>query len=156
MKTSNKGIDFIREHEGCVLTAYDDAQPKVKLTANTKIIGTLTIGYGHTGLVNGKPIKWNSKIKETTAVKLLKVDLVKSEKEVGKYPAYHWSQNEFDALVSFAFNIGSINQLTDFGTRPKSVIASKMLLYYNSGGKPLDGLKKRRADERKLFLTPDC
>jgi GH24 family phage-related lysozyme (muramidase) len=153
MKTSKNGIELIKRFEGVRLEAYDDRQPNVTLTKTTPIKGVLTIGYGHTGQVNSKPIKWSTKIKQTTANKLLFADLVKFEKIVSMYPDYHWTQNEFDALVSFAYNIGSINQLTDFGTRDKATIAKKMLLYINQGGVPLDGLRDRRLDEQKLFLT---
>ncbi|MDD7026949.1 MAG: D-Ala-D-Ala carboxypeptidase family metallohydrolase, partial [Lachnospiraceae bacterium] len=67
---------------------------------------------------------------------------------------YNWNQNEFDALVSFAFNIGSIDLLTSKGTRTKERIAEKMLLYVKGGGKVLPGLLKRRKEEQALFLTP--
>ncbi len=67
---------------------------------------------------------------------------------------YHWNQNEFDALVSFAFNVGSINQLTANKTRTKAQIAQAMLSYNKANGKVLAGLTKRRQAERELFLTP--
>jgi GH24 family phage-related lysozyme (muramidase) len=153
MKTSSYGINLIKQFEGCRLEAYDDAQPNVKLSATTPIKGTLTIGYGHTGKVNNKPIKWNTKITLKTAETLLKKDLVKYERLVKFYPQYEWTQNEFDALVSFCYNIGSINQLTDDGLRSKNVIANKMLLYHNFKGKDSGGLIKRREKEQQLFLT---
>jgi GH24 family phage-related lysozyme (muramidase) len=156
LKTSTIGINLIKSFEKCRLLAYDDAQPNVKLTAETKIKGVLTIGWGHTGKVNNKPIKWNTKIIQKTADKLLAIDLHKFEHEVSKYPAYQWTQNEFDALVSFAYNVGSINQLTDFGTRTKETIAKKMVLYcLISTGEKLAGLEKRRKTEQHLFLTKE-
>lgn len=154
MRTSSKGIEIIKEFEGCRLIAYDDAQPKVILTADTKIKGTLTIGYGHTGKVGEFPIKWCTAITQAKATVLLKEDLEKFEKKVAKYDKkYKWTQNEFDALVCFAYNVGSIDQLTALGTRSKATIASKMLLYNKSGGKVLDGLTRRREAEQALFLT---
>lgn len=71
-----------------------------------------------------------------------------------KYSAYNWTQPEFDALVSFAYNIGSIDGLTAKGTRTRSEIAAKILEYNKAGGKVLSGLIRRRQEERKLFLTP--
>lgn len=141
MHISKKGIDLIKQFEGCRLVGY------------LCPAGVPTIGYGHTGKVNNKAIKVGMKITQKTADALLKADLKKYEKLVNFYPHYDWTQNEFDALVSFAYNIGSINQLTDYGTRSKSVIATKMLLYNKANGKPLTGLIRRRTAEQKLFLS---
>ena len=66
---------------------------------------------------------------------------------------YHWTQNEFDALISFAYNIGSIDQLTNYGKRSKKEIAQKMLLYNKAGGRKLRGLVRRRKAEQALFLS---
>ena len=67
---------------------------------------------------------------------------------------YMFNQNEFDALVSFAFNIGSIHKLTDKGMRSREEIRKHWLLYNKSGGKVLEGLTKRRIKELELFNTP--
>lgn len=137
MKISQKGIDLIKKYEGCKLAAY-------KCPA-----GVWTIGYGHTG--NVQP---GQTITQTHAEALLREDLISYELKVSKYSTqYNWNQNEFDALVSFAYNIGNIDQLTDRGTRSKAVIA-EILLYNKAGGKALKGLIRRREDERALFLTP--
>ena len=138
MKTSQKGIELIKKHEGCRLSAY-------KCPA-----GVWTIGYGHTGGVTpGQTITGDY------AETLLRSDLVKFELKVSKYdPAYHWNQNEFDAMVSFAYNIGSIDQLTDRGTRSREVIAEKILQYNKANGNVLNGLVRRRKEERALFLAP--
>ena len=77
------------------------------------------------------------------------------EAKVEKYDTtYHWNQNEFDALVSFCYNIGSIDQLTANGTRSRETIADKILEYNKAGGKELSGLTKIRKAELGLFLTP--
>lgn len=136
MKISQAGIDLIKQFEGCKLTAY-------KCPA-----GILTIGYGHTGNV-----KSGQTITQAQADALLISDLKKFEDRVMKYHAkYTWNQNEFDALVSFAFNIGSIDQLTASGTRSRSVIAEKIVLYNKAGGIVLNGLIRRRKAEQALFL----
>lgn len=139
MKTSKTGLDLIKTFEGCRLKAY-------KCPADV-----WTIGYGHTG----SDVKQGMVITQAEADRLLQQDLERFEKNVMKFNnKYHWTQNEFDALVSFAFNIGSIDQLTANGTRTKAQIAQAMLLYNKAGGKVLPGLTKRRQAERQLFLTP--
>ena len=136
MKTSVNGINLIKKFEGCKLKAY-------RCPA-----GVPTIGYGHT-----KGVKMGQVITQEQADQYLREDLEKYEKNVMKYyNKYKWNQNEFDALVSFAYNLGSIDQLTANGTRSKNVIADKMILYNKAAGKVLNGLVKRRKAERNLFL----
>lgn len=137
MKTSQKGIDLIKKYEGCVLTAY-------KCPA-----GVYTIGYGHTeGVYPGQ------KITREEAESFLKKDLKRFEDHVNSYnKKYNFNQNQFDALVSFAYNIGSIDQLTQEGTRSKYQIADMMLEYIKAGGTIMPGLINRRREERQLFIT---
>lgn len=137
MRTSQTGIDLIKKFEGCSLDAY-------RCPA-----GVWTIGYGHTaGVTSGQ------KISLAQAEAYLRADLEKYEKKVEKYDdRYRWNQNEFDAMVSFAYNIGSIDKLTANGTRTKTVIAEKILLYNKAGGEVLVGLTRRRQAERELFLA---
>ena len=118
----------------------------------------MTIGYGITSAdksVTGKTIGPGMKISKATAEKWLKESLEeKYAPKVMKYDhIYHWNENEFGAMLSFAFNIGSIDKLTDNGKRSKKVIAEKILLYNKAGGRVLRGLTRRRIAERKLFLT---
>lgn len=136
LKTGQAGLNLIKQFEGCRLTAY-------KCPA-----GVLTIGYGHTGNVAA-----GQTITQAEADRLLVADMEKYEKKVNQYfDKYRWSQNEFDALVSFCFNVGSIDQLTAKGTRSRAVIAEKILLYNKAAGKELAGLTRRRKAERELFL----
>lgn len=153
MHVNKKGLSLIQKYEGFRSKAYDDAQPKLKLKADTKIKGTLTCGTGHTGLIDGKRIAWNTKISKAKGLELLTEDAKKFEKLVEKYDyKYHWNQNEFNALVCFCFNIGNIDQLTDHGTRNKSEIAEKFVEYRSKGTIWENGLRKRRLAEKKLFL----
>lgn len=136
---SQKGIELIKEYEGCKLTAY-------RCPA-----GILTIGYGHTGAVAE-----GQKITREQAEEFLKADLKRFEEHVESYEKYGWNQNEFDALVSFAFNVGNIRQLTANGTRSRETIAKKIVEYNKAGGRELSGLTRRRKEERELFLSePD-
>lgn len=135
MKTGKPGIELIKEFESCRLAAY-------KCPA-----GIWTIGYGHT-----KGVKQGDVINHNQAEQYLCEDLKRFEKNVLKYhEKYAFSQNEFDALVSFAFNIGSIDKLTAKGTRDKKTIHDKMGEYVKGGGKILSGLERRRKAEQELF-----
>ena len=146
-KVSKIGIDLIKEFEGCRLTAYQDE------------VGVWTIGYGITNAdksITGTTIKRGLKISQSTAEKWLEESLnQKYLPLVMKYDdKYGWNQNEIDALVSFTYNIGSIDQLTADGSRSRETIAKKMLEYNKAGGTIYRGLTRRREAERKLFLTP--
>lgn len=135
MKITEKGLNFIKLAEGCRLNAYKDTA------------GIRTIGYGHA--------YWNGPdyISEQKAEELLRMDIVKFEEVVSKYDnVYHFKPHEFDALVSFAFNVGGISQLTANGKRDRKTISEKMLLYVKSGGKTDSELKKRRQAENLMFL----
>ena len=144
MKTSEKGIKLIKEFEGCILTAY-------KCPA-----GVWTIGYGHTGKVDGKAICKGMKIKESKAISLLKADLLTFEKAVENCKALTFkpNQNQFDALVSFAFNCGTGSLNTLVKNRDAETVSEKLLLYNKAAGKELTGLTRRRKAEKELFDTP--
>ena len=146
-KVSKTGINLIKEFEGCRLTAYRDE------------VGVLTIGYGITNAdksVTGTSIKAGMKISQSTAEEWLEASLNRKYLPlVMKYDTrYGWNQNELDALVSFAYNIGSIDQLTANGSRSRATIAAKMLEYVKAGGVTYNGLVRRRKAERELFLKP--
>lgn len=137
MKTSQTGIDLIKKFEGCRLDAYKCPS------------GKWTIGYGHTsGVAAGQ------KISPAQAEAYLRADLEKFEKLVAKYDnTYNWTQNEFDAMVSFAYNTGSIDKLTVNGKRTKAEVSEKILLYVkDKNGNVLRGLVNRRKAEQELFL----
>ena len=139
MKTSEKGIALI--------TAFEGFSPKAYKCVPTEKY--FTIGYGH----YGKDVKECATITKGKALDLLKSDLARFEQNVMKYDSvYNYNQNEFDALVSFAYNVGSIDGLTKNGTRNKSEIAKCMTMYNRSSCRILDGLTKRRAREKELFL----
>lgn len=138
MNISNKGLELIKRFEGCRLAAYKDSG------------GTWTIGYGHT-----KGVTAGQTITQAQADAFLVEDCGKAEAAVNKYMSkYNFNQNQFDGLVSFAFNIGSIDKLTINGTRTIAEISSKIPAYCNCAGKKLQGLVNRRTAEKKLFDTP--
>ena len=139
MKISENGLNLIISFEGFC----------PKATKAVKTEKYYTIGYGH----YGKDVGEKQTITKEEALTLLKKDMKRFETKVMKYNnCYNFTQNEFDALVSFAYNVGNIDKLTAKGTRTKKEIADAMLLYIKSGGNVLDGLRKRRIRERELFL----
>jgi lysozyme len=148
MKTSQTGIDLIKSFEGLELTAY-------KCPA-----GIVTIGYGSTYYPNKSPIKITDKLKSIQdAEDLLLVTLEDFEKNVSAlFFNVTLTQNQFDALVSFAFNLG-------MGALAKSTLFKKVKLnpndptielefnkWVNAGGKKLPGLVRRRKAEAKLYF----
>lgn len=140
MHINNEGLSIIKESEGLSLKAY-------KCPA-----GVWTIGYGHTG----RDVKKGMVITEEKATDLLRSDIARFERNVSHYDKlYNFTSNEFSALVSFAYNIGSIAGLTKAGTRSKEQIANKMLEYCYANGKKLNGLYTRRQKERRLFMKKE-
>lgn len=147
MHISKNGIELIKKYEGLYLHAY-------KCPA-----GVLTIGYGTTNAdkeITCFTINKNTTITKEKAEELLKKSIEKKyELLVNKYnDIYKFNQNEYDALISFCYNIGSIKQLTQNGKRTKKEIPSAMVKYNHANGKVLKGLTRRREEEQKLFLTP--
>lgn len=138
MKTSQRGIDLIKGFEGCVLKVYLDA------------VGVPTCGYGHTAGLTRAMV--GTPITQAQAENYLKADLAKFEKAVDSL-GLNLNQNQFDALVSFAYNCGAGNlkKLCEDRTLPQ--IADKLLAYNKAGGKVLAGLTRRRQAERNLFLS---
>ena len=143
MEITQKGIDLIKEFEGCRLQAYKC------------VAGKWTIGYGHTSNV-----KSGDKITQEQAEEYLKSDLVQFENLVNdkSYVPQTLNQNQFDALVSFAFNLGggNLKELCNANYPPKKKttdhIAEEITLYVKAGGKKVQGLVNRREKEKKLFL----
>jgi GH24 family phage-related lysozyme (muramidase) len=141
---SSTGLNLIKEFEGCRLTAYQDS------------VGVWTIGYGTTSAdrsITGTSIYAGLSITQQTADEWLRKSVnQKYGPNVDKFDyIYHWTQNEFDALCSFAYNIGSIDELVSNGNLAKSKIPSIMKLYVYAGGERLLGLVRRRDAEAKLF-----
>lgn len=139
-------MELVKKFEGCKLKTY------------LCPAGVPTIGYGHTGEVDKKKLDVKNPITITKkkADDLLKKDIAVFEKAVEKLDTtygYHFNENQFSALVSFAFNLGtgSLNQVSRNGLRNKKEIATAMRLYNKSNGKTLQGLVNRRIAEIKLY-----
>lgn len=137
-KIGQAGLNLIKQFEGCRLTAYQCSA------------GVWTIGYGHTaGVYKGM------KITQAQADTFLKQDIVKFEKYINN-PSYvpfteQLNQNQFDALVSFAFNLGQGNVKKLCTGRVMNQIPSAMQQYCKAAGKTLPGLQRRRKAEAALY-----
>lgn len=132
------GLALIKQFEGCRLIAYQCSA------------GVWTIGYGHTAGVHK-----GMKITQTQADEYLKQDVAKFEKYVNN-PSYvpftdKLNQNQFDALVSFAFNLGQGNVKKLCTGRVMNQIPSAMQQYCKAAGKTLPGLQRRRKAEAALY-----
>ncbi|UWZ92563.1 lysozyme [[Pasteurella] aerogenes] len=144
MKISERGINFIKSEEGERLTAYQD------------IVGVWTIGVGHTGYVDNKPVSKGMKISQDKSRELLLKDLRRFEKTINDSVKVPLKQNQYDALVSLAFNIGE-------GAFSRSTLVRKLnaldykgaseqfLVWKNAGGRVSKGLLGRRKREKVMF-----
>lgn len=139
MQISQKGIDLIKQFEGCKLKAY------------LCPAGVWTIGFGSTsGVIEGMQIT------EKEAEEMLKKDLRYFERWVSKLIEVELTQNQFDALVSFTYNLGE-GALKGSTLRKKlnmglyNEVPAQMLRWNRAGGKVLNGLVRRREAEAKMF-----
>jgi lysozyme len=147
VKVSDKLIKLLRHHEGVRNKPY---QCPAKLW---------TVGIGHL-IGDGKtlPPEWNKTFTNEEIDAILKRDLNRFELGVHKMlPNVFLRQHEFDAIVSFCFNLGlgcfqrsTIRQALLRGD--KEAAMESLVKYCRAGGKILKGLQNRRLDERKLFL----
>lgn len=135
---SRNGMELIKKWEGLRLKAYKCSG------------GKWTIGYGHTTGVNK-----NLTCIQEQADAWLYSDCQTAMDAVNRWDTvYNWSQNEFDALVSFTFNCGSANlkSLLKNGTRTRTEIEKYLPQYCKAGGRVVRGLINRRNDELRLFM----
>lgn len=142
MKISQKGINLIKMFEGLSLKAYKDS------------VGIVTIGYGSTG----PHVSMGQTITEVQAEALLKTDIARFERGVSDLVTVPLNQNQFDALVSFSFNLGlgnlkSSTLLRKLNSLDYSGAAKEFERWNRAGGKVLAGLTRRRIAERDLFLS---
>jgi lysozyme len=145
MSVSNLGVDLICDFEGKRLVAYDDG------------VGVWTIGFGTTIYPNGIKVKKGDTCTEAQAKSYMAHDLKKFEQAVNGAVNIPLNQNQFDALVSLAYNIGT-------GAFNKSTLVKKLNagdirgaadqfdVWINAGGKRMQGLVNRRAKEKEVFL----
>jgi lysozyme len=142
VKISQNGIDLIKRFEGCKLTAYDD------------VAGVLTIGYGHTlGVIP------NQTITQAQADQFLLDDLVPVEGTINDVVKVGLNQNQYDALCSFVFNVGSAafrasTMLKMLNAKDYTSAGLQFARWNHASGHVVDGLTARRAAEAQLFVAP--
>lgn len=147
MLVSKNGIELIKKHEGLRLKAY---------LCPAKV---WTIGYGATFYENGDKVKEGERISMERAEQLLTFHVGLFAKQVEKAIKVPINQNQFDALVSFAFNVGmgafrGSTLLKMINVAPNvSGIREQFLRWNKGGGKVLVGLTKRREQESKLYFS---
>ena len=143
--TSQVGVDLITSFEDTRTKAYDDS------------VGIWTIGIGTTVYPNGTKVKQGDICTLEQAKSYFKHDLAKFEKTVNESVTVPLSQNQFDALVSLTYNIGSgafktSTLLKKLNAKDYSGAADQFLAWKKADGKVLPGLVRRREAERSLFL----
>lgn len=145
MHVSPSGVDLICNFEGLRLKAYDDG------------VGVWTIGFGTTKYPNGIRVKKGDTCTLEQAKSYMQHDLKKFEQTVNSAVNVPINQNQFDALVSLAYNIGStafknstlVKRLNEGNYK---AAANQFDVWVNAGGKRMQGLVSRRTAEKALFL----
>ena len=148
MKISKGGLDIIKAHEGWRSCPY------------LCPAGIPTIGYGNTYYPNGDSVTMDDECIDEETGEVMLLDVIKRyEDGVNRYVKTEINQNQFDALVSFAYNLG-------LGALQKSTLLSKVnndpcdpniayqfSRWVRANGRVLEGLVRRRHDESKLYFS---
>mgnify|MGYP003136499909 FL=1 len=135
-----EGLALIKKFEGCELKAYQCSA------------GVWTIGYGHT-----KDVVEGMEITQEEAEQMLVDELHEYESYINKYVTVALSQNQFDALVSWVYNLGPANlsastMLKVLNSGEYEDVPAQMKRWNKAGGKVLEGLIRRREAEACLFV----
>ena len=144
MKTSEAGLKLIRQFEGLRLKAY-------RCPA-----GIWTIGYGHTSAAGPPEVRGNMRISREQAEAILKQDLAQFESDVSSMVRIPLTENQFDALVSFAFNCGVAalrrsTLLKRVNAGAFEAVPAELMKWTRADGKELPGLVRRRRAESALW-----
>ena len=147
-KISKKGLDLIKKYEGLSISPY------------LCPAGVPTIGYGATYYPGGRKVKMSDNaITESYAESLLLTMLTRYEDGVDRYVQVEINENQFDALVSFAYNLGlgalkSSTLLKKINSDPcDENISYQFNRWTKAGGRVLMGLVKRRKEESELYFS---
>ena len=139
MNTSMEGLALIKKFEGCELEAYQCSA------------GVWTIGYGHT-----KGVAPGDSVSQEEAEQMLVDELHEYESYINEYVTVALSQNQFDALVSWVYNLGPANlkastMLKVLNSGEYEDVPAQMKRWNKAGGKILEGLIRRREAEACLY-----
>ena len=143
MNISAEGLSLIKKFEGCELKAY-------RCAANV-----LTIGYGST-----KGVTEDMEITQEEAESLLQEEMHEYEGYINDMVKVPLEQHQFDAMVSWVFNLGSGNLssltlLKKLNNSEYDEVPAQIRRWNKAGGKVLDGLIRRREAEAKMFMNED-
>lgn len=146
MKLDSNGYKLIQEFEGLRLSAYKDSA------------GVPTIGYGNITYIDGSKVKMGDKITQEKADELFRYYADRFAKQVDAVVKAALNQNQFNALVSLAYNIG-IGAFSKSTLLKKvnvnscdSSIKNEFMKWVNAGGRKIQGLVNRRAKESALYF----
>lgn len=147
-RVAQKGLNLIKEFEGCSLKAYAD------------VVNIWTIGYGNTFYKDGTKVRSTDKpITQAQAMELLLSILKHFEDSVNSFTRDDITQNQFDALVCFSYNVGtgalkSSTLLKKVNANPNDLSIQKEFEKWNkAGGKAIAGLTRRRKAESELYFS---
>jgi lysozyme len=149
MQTSDNGLSLIKKSEGFRGNAYPDPATGGK---------PYTVGYGTTVYPSGMPVKLGDKVTEQQADAYLRNDVKKFEAAVSNAVKVKLTQGQFDALVSFTYNVGPANMASSTLIKKLNAgdvngAADEFPRWNKAAGKVMAGLTTRRAAERALFLS---
>lgn len=147
-KTNSSGVAVIKHFEGLRTLAYQDS------------VGVWTIGYGHTSMAGPPSVSSGMRITEAEAESILRQDLSKFERGVADALTVSTTEDQFSAIVSFAFNVGlsayrDSTLLRKHNAGDFAGAADEFLRWVYAGGQVLAGLRRRRNAERALYLSQD-
>ncbi len=146
MKINQAGLDLIKKYEGFRSRAYRD------------VVGVWTIGYGHTSMAGLPRVTPGLKISRQQGESILARDVEKFSRQIRPLIHVKLNDNQFSALVSFAYNVGvggfkRSSVLQRVNTGRFDAVPNRLSLWVKAGGKTLKGLVRRRAAEGELFLA---
>lgn len=153
--TANKGPHKVDDAAAKLVANFEGYSSKIYNDA----AGNPTIGYGHL-LKPGEAAKFADGITKEQGLALLKQDMKSAADAVNKNVKVPLTQNQFDALTSFTFNVGAgalekSTLLKKLNAGDYEAVPTELNKWTHAGGKELPGLVNRRAAEGKLFTTPD-
>jgi lysozyme len=150
MKLSDAGLALVRDFEGFRSSAYPDPGSRDGLP--------ITIGYGSTRWPDGSPIQLGQTVTRERAEAMLRNEIADTERAVSAAVTVPLSQSQFDALASFTYNLGagalrSSTLLRKLNAGDYASAADEFGRWINNDGVPMEGLRRRRAAERAMFLS---
>lgn len=146
MKLNKAGLNLIKKYEGFRSHAYRDA------------VGVWTIGYGHTSMAGSPRVLPGLEISRQQGENILARDVEKFARQIRPLISVVLNDNQFSALVSFAYNVGvggfrKSSVLRRVNAGRFDTVPNRLSLWVKAGGRTLKGLVRRRAAEGELFLS---